>query len=96
MCASTVIVFSEDHASSKWCLKELHHVMQYRKDEGQYVIPIFYKVDPKDVRNQTGAYEKAFEKHEIDYQHDPDRVNRWRAALSEAGKLSGFHCQTST
>ncbi|KAI9119843.1 hypothetical protein K1719_009232 [Acacia pycnantha] len=92
----SVIVFSEDYASSKWCLDELHQIMQYRKDEGQYVIPIFYKVDPKDVRNQTGAYEKEFEKHEIDLQHDPDRVNRWRAALSEAGKLSGKHCQTHT
>ncbi|KAK4269157.1 hypothetical protein QN277_022349 [Acacia crassicarpa] len=92
----SVIVFSEDYASSKWCLDELHRIMQYRKDEGQYVIPIFYKVDPKDVRNQTGSYEKAFEKHEIYYQHDPDRVNRWRAALSDAGKLSGKHCETST
>ncbi|KAK4269161.1 hypothetical protein QN277_022353 [Acacia crassicarpa] len=92
----SVIVFSKDYASSKWCLDELLQIMQYREDEGQYVIPIFYKVDPTDVRNQTGAYKKAFVKHEIDYHDDPDRVNRWRAALSKAGKLSGKHCETST
>ncbi|KAK4269169.1 hypothetical protein QN277_022361 [Acacia crassicarpa] len=90
----SIIVFSEDYASSKWCLDELDHIMQFRKDEGQYVIPIFYKVDPRDVRKQTGAYKKAFEKHEIDYH--PERVKRWTDALYDAGKLIGKHCQTST
>ncbi|KAK4278443.1 hypothetical protein QN277_016288 [Acacia crassicarpa] len=92
----SVIVFSKDYASSKWCLDELHQIVQYRKDEGQYLIPIFYKVDPTDVRHQTGAYEEAFEKYDKNSELHPDRVNGWRAALSEAGQLSGFHCQTST
>ncbi|XP_028807427.1 disease resistance protein RML1A-like [Neltuma alba] len=92
----SIIVFSKDYASSRWCLDELAQIMQCRKDEGQFVIPIFYKVDPSHVRKQTGVYEKAFEQHEKDFMNNPERVNRWKAALSEAGYLSGRHYQDFT
>ncbi|XP_028807418.1 TMV resistance protein N-like [Neltuma alba] len=92
----SIIVFSKDYASSRWCLDELAQIMRCRKDEGQFVLPIFYKVDPSHIRKQTGAYERAFEQHEKDFMHDPERVNRWKVALSEAGSLSGRHCQDFT
>ncbi|XP_028778392.1 toll/interleukin-1 receptor-like protein [Neltuma alba] len=92
----SIIVFSKDYASSRWCLDELAQIMRCRKDEGQFVLPIFYKVDPSHIRKQTGAYERAFEQHEKDFMHDPERVNGWKAALSEAGSLSGRHCQDFT
>ena len=90
-----LVVFSQNYASSAWCLDELVQIMQYRKEEGQFVIPIFYKVDPSHVRNQTEDYGKAFERHEIYFKHDPERVNRWRSALFEAASLCGRHCQNS-
>ena len=91
----SLIVLSQDYASSRWCLDELAQIMQYRKEEGQFVIPIFYNVDSSHVRNQTGAYEKAFENHEK--KHDHEKVTRWKSALFEAANLSGRHCnQTVT
>ncbi|KAI9119725.1 hypothetical protein K1719_009114 [Acacia pycnantha] len=90
----SVIVFSEHYASSKWCLDELDQIMQYRKKEGQYVIPIFYKVDPEDVRNIGGTFKDAIEEHEKKHEHA--MVSRWKDALSDAGKLNGKYCQTST
>ena len=86
----SLIVFSQHYASSKWCLDELAHIMQYRREEGQFVIPIFYNVDPSHVRYQTGLYEEAFEKHEK--RHVLEKVTKWKVALSEAANLSGSHC----
>jgi hypothetical protein len=42
----SVIVFSENYASSRWCLEELAKIFGRRKNNGQIVIPVFYQVDP--------------------------------------------------
>nr|KYP71672.1 TMV resistance protein N [Cajanus cajan] len=76
----SVVVFSENYASSKWCLGELIMILDCKKDQGQIVIPIFYDIDPSHVRKQTGSYEQAF--------------NKWKAALTEAANLSGWDSQT--
>ncbi|BBG96727.1 Disease resistance protein TIR-NBS-LRR class family [Prunus dulcis] len=48
----SVIVFSENYASSRWCLDELVKILQCKQSKQQVVLPIFYKVDPSHVRNQ--------------------------------------------
>ncbi|MFS7959120.1 putative TIR domain, P-loop containing nucleoside triphosphate hydrolase [Helianthus anomalus] len=54
---------------------------------GQIVIPIFYHVDPSDVRKQKGKYGEAFSKHKRENKH---KVESWREALKKAGNLSGW------
>ncbi|KAI9079888.1 hypothetical protein K1719_038134 [Acacia pycnantha] len=90
----SVVVFSENYASSKWCLDELTQILQCRKDQGQFVIPVFYNVDPSHVRKQKGAYEKAFAKHERDLGHNQDRLTKWKDALFETANLAGWHSQS--
>ncbi|TYH46562.1 hypothetical protein ES332_D11G345400v1 [Gossypium tomentosum] len=87
----SVIVFSKDYASSKWCLAELVKIMDCNK----WVIPVFYGVDPRDVRNQTGSFADAFAKHEENFKHEPAKVKTWRSALTAAGKLSGWDSQVT-
>ncbi|KAJ0545084.1 putative TIR domain, P-loop containing nucleoside triphosphate hydrolase [Helianthus annuus] len=82
-----VIVFSENYADSSWCLDELQHIMECMDTRGQIVEPIFYFVDPSDVRNQNGKYRKAFSKHKRENKH---KVESWREALKKAGNLSGW------
>ncbi|TYG96267.1 hypothetical protein ES288_A11G335800v1 [Gossypium darwinii] len=82
----SVIVFSKDYASSKWCLDELVKIMDYNK----CVVPVFYGVDPSDVRNQTGSFADAFAKHEENFKHHVEKVKSWRSALTSAAKLSGW------
>ncbi|OMO53323.1 hypothetical protein COLO4_36775 [Corchorus olitorius] len=60
----SAIVFSENYATSSWCLEELAHIMDCRRSRGQLVVPIFYHVNPSDVRKQTGSYGKALIDHE--------------------------------
>ncbi|XP_040364157.1 disease resistance protein RPV1 [Rosa chinensis] len=87
----SLIVFSENYASSKWCLDELVHILECRRSKNQMVRPIFYKVDPSDVRHQRGTFSKALAEHERRYKDDENKVLRWRAALSKAANLSGWH-----
>ncbi|TQD93658.1 hypothetical protein C1H46_020662 [Malus baccata] len=85
----SVIVFSENYASSRSCLNELVHILECGKSKGQMIRPIFYKVDPSDVRNQKNSYDAAFADHSLKYKNDPEKVQRWRTALTEAANLKG-------
>ncbi|KAL6315859.1 hypothetical protein AAG906_012195 [Vitis piasezkii] len=59
-----LVILSKNYAHSKWCLKELTKIMECRVEMGQIVYPVFYHVDPSDVRNQRGSYGEALAKHE--------------------------------
>ncbi|OWM70464.1 hypothetical protein CDL15_Pgr011940 [Punica granatum] len=88
----SVIVFSGSYASSRWCLQELVEILECMNSIGQIVLPVFYDIDPSNVRRQSGSFEKAFMEHESKAASDEEKevVARWRAALTEAGKLSGW------
>ncbi|XP_072081827.1 disease resistance protein RUN1 isoform X1 [Arachis hypogaea] len=86
-----LIIFSQDYASSKWCLEELAKIMECSKQNGQIVIPIFHNVDPLWVRHQKESYHHALANHEVRF---ADRVQIWRDALKEAANLSGFDSQS--
>jgi hypothetical protein len=85
-----IVVFSKDYASSRWCLDELTEIVQLKNNIGHTLIPIFYHVDPSHVRRQTETFAKAFAKHEERFKADMERVQRWRAALTEAANCSGW------
>ncbi|CAN1807838.1 Disease resistance protein L6, partial [Linum perenne] len=58
------------------------------------VLPIFYYVDPRDVRHQDGPYKEPFEHHTQN--HNPNIVKEWREALQEVGKMKGWHLTESS
>ncbi|XP_027336420.1 disease resistance-like protein DSC1 [Abrus precatorius] len=84
-----LVVFSENYASSKWCLEELVKILACKEDKGQSVIPVFYKIDPSHVRTQSGSYKEAFVKHEKD-EDCRQKVLKWKAALTQAANLAGW------
>nr|XP_023904100.1 disease resistance protein RML1B-like [Quercus suber]XP_023904101.1 disease resistance protein RML1B-like [Quercus suber]XP_023904102.1 disease resistance protein RML1B-like [Quercus suber]XP_023904103.1 disease resistance protein RML1B-like [Quercus suber]XP_023904104.1 disease resistance protein RML1B-like [Quercus suber]XP_023904105.1 disease resistance protein RML1B-like [Quercus suber]XP_023904106.1 disease resistance protein RML1B-like [Quercus suber]XP_023904107.1 disease resistanc len=86
----SIIVFSENYTFSTWCLKELVKILECKK-KGQNVLPIFYMVDPSEVRNQKGKFGEALTKHETECK-DKMEVQKWRIALHEAGNIGGWHC----
>ncbi|KAK4269100.1 hypothetical protein QN277_022303 [Acacia crassicarpa] len=87
----SVVVFSENYASSRWCLDELTHILHCKSVQRQIVVPVFYKVEPTHVRNQTGNYMQAFEKYERDRLKFPEhKIQMWKQALHEAAGLAGY------
>ena len=85
----SIIVFSENYASSKWCLDELAKIVECKKND-QLVQPVFYNIDPSEVRNQKGKFGDALSKHEEKLK-DTKKVQSWREALHEAANISGWH-----
>ena len=86
-----VIIFSQDYASSTWCLDELVHIMDCMERYKRIVIPIFYNIDPAVVRHQTESYADAFAKHRSRVIFREEKLVEWKGALKTAANLSGFH-----
>ena len=84
-----VIIFSENYASSTWCLEELAKIVECRDRGILTVLPIFYHVEPTDVRHQKNTFAEAFAKHEKRFEENPIKVQKWRAALTNVADLSG-------
>ncbi|XP_028807422.1 disease resistance protein RPP4-like [Neltuma alba] len=83
----SVVVISKDYASSKWCLNELLEILRCKRQQAQIVVPIFYEINPSDVRKQRGAYEKAFAEH---LEKNLEKVEEWRQALFDIANLAGW------
>ncbi|XP_030957492.1 disease resistance protein TAO1-like isoform X1 [Quercus lobata] len=88
-----IVILSRNYASSTFCLEELLHVFSCRGETGMKVLPVFYYVDPSDVRRQRGTFAEAFCKHEERFNGDKEKVQRWRAALTEIANLPGWHIE---
>ncbi|KAI9119689.1 hypothetical protein K1719_009078 [Acacia pycnantha] len=90
----SVVVFSENYDSSRWCLDELTHILHCKRVQGQIVVPVFYNVEPTHVRNQTGNYKQAFERYEGDHKFAEHKIQMWKQALHEAASLAGYDSHT--
>ncbi|KAF8019685.1 hypothetical protein BT93_G0392 [Corymbia citriodora subsp. variegata] len=83
-----IIIFSKDYASSRWCLEELVKIMECKAQKRLIMLPVFYKVEPREVRR---AYKRNMAKHETEFGKDSKTMEGWKKALFEAGSLSRWH-----
>ena len=87
-----IVVLSKNYASSSFCLQELSNILDSVKDMGRLVWPVFYEVDPSDVRKLTGSYREAMDIHETRCNVDSkNMLHKWKNALYQVANLSGFH-----
>nr|GEU96551.1 disease resistance protein (TIR-NBS-LRR class) family [Tanacetum cinerariifolium] len=80
-----IIIFSKNYASSSWCLEELVKIMECQKLTDHTAYPVFYDVEPTEVRKQSGPVGEAFAKHE-----NEEVAGKWRDTLKEAADLAGW------
>ncbi|XP_061943588.1 disease resistance protein RPV1-like isoform X2 [Populus nigra] len=86
----SVIVFSENYASSEWCLEELAKInFERKKNNRQIVIPVFYQVDPSHVRYQTGSFGDAFARLIQIQALTMDKEQSFTEALTDVANLAG-------
>ncbi|XP_039154746.1 toll/interleukin-1 receptor-like protein [Eucalyptus grandis] len=86
-----IIIFSKDYASSSCCLDEVAKIMDCKEERNLMVFPVFYKVEPKEVKTPREKYREAMIKHESKIGTDSYEVKRWKKALFNAGSLYGWH-----
>ncbi|XP_015965333.1 disease resistance protein RPV1 [Arachis duranensis] len=82
--AASIVVLSPNYAGSRWCLEELAKIC----DSDKLILPVFYGVDPRDVRKQIGPFEEAFRIKEKKF--DAVKVSRWRKAMTRVGNRAGL------
>lgn len=87
---AAIVVFSKRYATCRRCLDELVRLMECRRRKKLMVLPVFYDVEPTEVRGQKGCYAEAFMEHDRGGRLQGRQVQAWRDALTEAANLSGF------
>ncbi|PWA49926.1 toll/interleukin-1 receptor (TIR) domain-containing protein [Artemisia annua] len=95
---ASIIVLSKNYASSTWCLNELVLILQQHRDFKQIVIPIFYHVDPSDVRKQQNSFGDAMADHKQKMGAETNaekknewaqKIEMWKNALTQVANLKG-------
>ena len=86
-----IVILSENYASSTWCLRELEKILECMETKQQIVMPVFYEVNPSDVRHLKKSFGEALAKHESRNTGEDSTVKHWKAALQKVANLSGKH-----
>nr|XP_043611779.1 disease resistance protein RPV1-like [Erigeron canadensis] len=95
---ASIVVFSENYASSRWCLNELVWILEQQKNSDHRIIPVFYHVNPADIKDLQGSFGDAFAKHrqKIEDERNPEirsqlvsKMKLWREALVKVAGLKG-------
>ncbi|XP_028789801.1 TMV resistance protein N-like [Neltuma alba] len=91
----SIIIFSKNYAGSSWCLQELEKIMECYRTTNQVVFPIFYDVQPFEVRKQQNAFGKAWERLTARSSSSKGKqlTNNLKRVLVEAANLSGWDMQ---
>nr|XP_011461658.1 PREDICTED: probable disease resistance protein At4g27220 isoform X2 [Fragaria vesca subsp. vesca] len=84
-----IVILSKNYASSAWCLEELREICLSMEESR--ILPLFFEVDPTDVRFQKNSFKEAFSKHDTSKRHESEKVHQWRAALSKVANISGWN-----
>ncbi|XP_074274478.1 uncharacterized protein LOC141598663 [Silene latifolia] len=90
--AIAVAIISANYGGSYGCLDELCKIFECRKR----VIPVFYRIQPSDIRWQEGDFGEGFWSMVHEYQKSQHDEQRWKKALLDAGNISGYPCHSDS
>ncbi|XP_010536679.1 PREDICTED: uncharacterized protein LOC104811622 [Tarenaya hassleriana] len=93
-----VVIFSSDYCGSKWCMNELVRIMDCAQEGKLTVIPIFYKVEPGDVKRLKESSLRSMFGWVWEFLSVTDLVDdvtRWNQALAFVTKKRGLKYSTN-
>ena len=88
-----IVVFTTAYSQTEWCLHQLQQIIKWHQTYRRHVLPVYYEIQPSDVRLQMGDFgkafketaEKAFSGQELEH-----GMSRWSHALIKAANLFGW------
>ncbi|CAN4114514.1 unnamed protein product [Withania somnifera] len=86
-----ILVFSKNYATSKWVMDELVQIMECREKLGLIVFPVFYDVEPSDVRYLKNEFGEGFAELRKKNKNNNSSLTKWKRVLKDAADISGFH-----
>ncbi|XP_014515215.2 TMV resistance protein N-like isoform X1 [Vigna radiata var. radiata] len=92
-CRVAIVVFTQTYSQSAWCLNQLQQIINWHETYCRHVLPVYYEIQPSDVRLQKGDFGKAlketaqqtFSRQELEH-----GMSRWRHALTKAANFFGW------
>ena len=82
-----IVILSENYVYSRWCMIELVKIVERKKEEKLTIVPVFYGVDPSDVRNCRFNF---VVRNQMGTIVNIDDVQARKAALNEVGNIAGW------
>ncbi|XP_068479329.1 disease resistance protein RUN1-like isoform X1 [Phaseolus vulgaris] len=89
-----IVVFTKSYSQSAWCLQQLHQIIEWHETYCRHVLPIYYEIEPSDVRLQMADFGKAFKEtaqHTFSGQQLEHAISRWSHALTKAANFFGWN-----
>ncbi|CAI9269647.1 unnamed protein product [Lactuca saligna] len=96
---ASVIVLSMNYATSTWCLDELVLILEQHLTSNHIVFPLFYHVEPTNVRKQKCSFgdAMAMHRHRMEAETNAnkrsklaEKMEKWNKALTEVADLKGI------
>ena len=93
MCQVVIVVFTKTFSQSAWCLHQLQQIIAWHESYCRHVLPVYYEIQPSDVRLQKGDFGKAFKataQQTFSAQQLEHGMSRWSHALTKVASLFGW------
>jgi len=93
LCCVAIVVFTKTYSQSVWCLHQLQQIIKWRETYCRHVLPVYYEIEPSDVRFQKGNFGKAFKEtaeQAFSGEELEDGMSRWSHALTKAANFFGW------
>jgi len=93
LCRVAIVVFTKTYSESAWCLHQLQQIIKWQETYSRHLLPVFYEIEPSDVRLQKGDFGEAFKAtaHQtfsgMSMEHD---MSSWSHALTKAASFFGW------
>ncbi|KAK4269971.1 hypothetical protein QN277_023062 [Acacia crassicarpa] len=81
-----IFVFTKNFGSSRYCLDKLDIIINYHKNMGKKVFPVFCDVSLTGVRQEMGSIAELMSRGDLQKQE----FFKWRSAFTEATSLPRF------
>ncbi|XP_014516026.1 disease resistance protein RLM3-like [Vigna radiata var. radiata] len=92
-CWIAIVVFTQTYSQSAWCLNQLQQIIKWHQTYRLKVLPVYYEIQPSDVRLQKGDFGKALKataQQTFSGEELKHGMFMWSHALTKAAEFFGW------